>query len=156
MLLPGPVDTNVRSVFSPCFAPELASVSPRPVTPESEMWSLGKLLLDIYLLLCPSLSTMSTIWLPVDAGSHPWSWHDLSVYYSNLGNLLFKAAKYQDTSQGDSRLSLLALIIRRCLSLDPKERPSANDILQVVPVTTPSSMRQIINQIFAGVRSFKG
>lgn len=105
------------------LAPELLGSSTMQVTPQSDVWSLGKMLSDMCLLLLPGIpeppSPAYVCMTPDHQHACPGDWG-----YSSPG---------PGGSIGCPCYSLLlTIIIRKCMSPNPQDRPSAEELLGFV------------------------
>lgn len=118
------------------LAPELLSSSNMRVTPQSDIWSLGKMLSDMCLLLFPNSPEPS---MPVDVCIAP-----TDHYTCPDGRVVCSTGWFNSSEFGCTCYSLLlTIIIGKCMSPNPQDRPSAEELLSLIPhgsfsVTNPT------------------
>ncbi|EFO60937.1 Kinase, NEK [Giardia lamblia P15] len=111
------------------LAPELLDSSTMQVTPQSDIWSLGKLLSDMCLLLLPNnpeSSPPSTNVCTISGipGQQFTCSDDYTCLDSKFNNQISTHPCYS---------LLLTIIIGKCMSLDPQDRPLAEELLGFLP-----------------------
>ncbi|KWX15707.1 Kinase/ NEK / Serine/threonine protein kinase [Giardia duodenalis assemblage B] len=124
----------------PYLAPELLGSSAMQVTPQSDIWSLGKLLFDMCLLLLPA-SLESP--LPVDVCMTP----NHQLVYSD-DQVCLNSKSSSTVSAYPCYSLLLTIIIGKCMSSNPQDRPSAEELLSFLPRDSFPSAYPMFELIF--------
>lgn len=133
------------------LAPELLGSSTMQVTPQSDIWSLGKLLSDMCLLLLPSSPEPPSLPTDTDIFTVPGIPGQQFTYSDDHACL---DSRFNSQASAHPCYSLLlTIIIGKCMSPDPQDRPLAEELLGFLPRDSFPSTYPVFKSVLGEIGS---